>query len=137
MTAIIATGSRKLHVGDVPVPSTPTRARRLQRELKTVHAMIGIYCHDHHGETGTFCADCEPLWQYAQQRVDRCPFGIDKPTCAKCTVHCYQSAMRERIRMVMRYAGPRMMWRHPWLTLLHVLHGRERAPRLKRSARGR
>jgi len=96
--------------------------------MKTVRAMIGIYCQDHH-ETGPhLCADCEALWQYAQQRVVRCPFGTDKPTCAKCTVHCYKRNMRKRIRSVMRYAGPRMTWRRPWLTLLHMLHGRKDPP---------
>ena len=42
-------------------------------------------------------------------------FGDDKPTCANCKVHCYSEAMRERVRDVMRYAGPRMLWRHPVL----------------------
>jgi hypothetical protein len=29
--------------------------------------------------------------------------------------------MREQVRQVMRYAGPRMMFLHPVLTLLHYL----------------
>jgi len=102
--------------------------RRLQREFTTVRAMIGMYCRDHHETRDALCADCEQLWQYAQARVDKCPFGIEKPTCAKCPVHCYKRDMREQIRNVMRYAGPRMMWRHPWLTVLHIVHGREDAP---------
>jgi hypothetical protein len=28
----------------------------------------------------------------------------------------------------MRYAGPRMTWRHPLLTLFHLLKGRKPAP---------
>jgi hypothetical protein len=27
--------------------------------------------------------------------------------------------MREPIKAVMRYAGPRMMYRHPWLAVRH------------------
>jgi len=38
--------------------------------------------------------------------------------------------MRERVRDVMRWAGPRMLWRHPWLAITHVLDGRRPAPRL-------
>ena len=38
----------------------------------------------------------------------------------KCPVHCYEAAMRERVRQVMRYAGPRMLLRHPILALLHL-----------------
>jgi hypothetical protein len=36
--------------------------------------------------------------------------------------------MRETVRAVMRYAGPRMIWRHPVLALAHVRHGRRPAP---------
>jgi hypothetical protein len=36
--------------------------------------------------------------------------------------------MRERVRTVMRYAGPRMMWRHPFLALAHLVDGRRPAP---------
>jgi hypothetical protein len=31
---------------------------------------------------------------------------------------------------VMRYTGPRMMWRHPVLAVRHVLDGRRPAPAL-------
>jgi hypothetical protein len=61
----------------------------------------------------------------------RCPFGADKPTCANCTIHCYRAEMREQVREVMRYSGPRMMWRHPLLALAHLLiDGRRAAPAL-------
>ena len=53
-----------------------------------------------------------------------CTFGEEKPVCAKCQVHCYGKAMREKVRDVMRYAGPRMAWRHPWLALMHVVDKR-------------
>lgn len=106
--------------------------RDQQRELKTIRAMIGIYCRDHHHTRGGLCGECGGLWAYAQERIARCPFGVTKPTCAKCTVHCYKPAMRAEVRNVMRYAGPRMMWRHPWLTVLHMMHGRGEAPTLEK-----
>lgn len=37
-----------------------------------------------------------------------------------CPVHCYKRDMRERMRQVMRYAGPRMLWVHPVAALRHV-----------------
>jgi len=36
--------------------------------------------------------------------------------------------MRERIRSVMRYAGPRMMYRHPLLAFHHLIDGMRKAP---------
>jgi len=49
--------------------------------------------------------------------MSRCPFGPDKPTCAKCPIHCYKPQVRERVREVMRFAGPRMLLRHPVLAV--------------------
>lgn len=64
------------------------------------------------------CRECQELRNYVRLRLDRCHFGADKPTCAKCSVHCYQRERREQIKVVMRYAGPRMIWEHPWLSPL-------------------
>jgi hypothetical protein len=100
--------------------------RRLAREWKTVCAMVRIYCRDQHGAAR--CGECEELMRYVRLRLDRCRFGEDKPTCAKCPVHCYQRDYRERIKTVMRYAGPRMLWQHPWLSLWHLLDGWLGAP---------
>ena len=119
------------------VPTTPPRSDgaarrearlatpRLQREFKTLAAMLRIYCHDHHraaapDEQG-LCAECGELLAYARKRLAGCPFGVDKPTCAHCQIHCYGPRQREITRVVMRYAGPRMLWRHPWLALAHLL----------------
>ena len=71
---------------------------------------------------------------YATRRLDRCVFGDDKPTCANCKVHCYTATKREEVRVVMRYAGPRMMWRHPVLALAHIVDGRREAPDLPAQA---
>ncbi|SRR6266496_4671542 len=115
--------------------ATPRLARaagfpRLVREYRTLSAMVWIYCHDLHGEDDGPCDECRELIAYAGRRIDRCVFGADKPTCANCTVHCYNATMRERVRVVMRYAGPRMLLRHPVLAIAHLLDGRRRAPTL-------
>ena len=112
-------------------------ARHLTCERKTIDVMIALYCRDHHGGHPPLCADCAALRAYAHERLARCPFGTDKPTCANCTVHCYRQDMRDRVRSVMRYAGPRMLSRHPLLALLHLYwDSRRDAPDL-RSAKAR
>ena len=95
--------------------------RRLEREWKTVTAMIHIYCRDQHGKA--LCAECEDLARYVHLRLEHCRFGEEKPTCAKCPIHCYQRDRRARIKDVMRYAGPRMLRERPWLSLRHLLDG--------------
>jgi hypothetical protein len=100
----------------------------MTRESKTVAAMIKIYCHDQHETKNALCAECQELAEFAQARLDKCPFQKGKTTCANCPVHCYKPVMREKIRTVMRYAGPRMLHRHPILTLFHFIDGRRKEP---------
>lgn len=103
--------------------------KRLNRERDTVSKMIALYCRDHHqSQRGMLCQDCLSLEDYAHLRIERCPFGVNKPTCAKCPVHCYQSDRREQIRQVMRYAGPRMLLHHPLLAILHLIDGLHKLP---------
>jgi len=98
--------------------------QRLRREAKTLAAMVGLYCHGHHGSPrGQLCADCQGLLDYALYRLSQCPFQAGKPTCARCPIHCYKPAQREQIRNVMRYAGPRMLLHRPVLAVLHLLDG--------------
>ncbi|HUI25120.1 MAG TPA: nitrous oxide-stimulated promoter family protein [Candidatus Kryptonia bacterium] len=89
--------------------------------------MIGLFCRDHHGGR-QLCSDCATLLAYAHQRLEKCPFGEDKPTCVKCPVHCYKPACREQVRVVMRYAGPRLLLRRPILAIRHLLDERKPAP---------
>ena len=96
---------------------------RLPREWKTMSAMVRIYCRDHHPSTDDLCAECSQFLSYAGERLERCRFGDEKPTCANCPVHCYRRDRREQARIVMRYAGPRMLWEHPVLSLRHWVDG--------------
>lgn len=108
----------------------PFSSRRLQREAQTVEIMIRRFCRDHHGGKATPCEECRELLAYAHKRLHHCPFQEHKTTCGKCPVHCYTPGNRDRIRAVMRYAGPRMLLTHPVLAILHLVDGL-RKPRPK------
>jgi hypothetical protein len=108
---------------------------RLSREWKTMSAMVGIFCRDRHNHRNGLCDDCLQFLEYARMRLQRCRFGEEKPACAKCPVHCYQRERREQVRAIMRYAGPRMLWEHPILSLRHWLDGFRRPPTIVCSAR--
>lgn len=66
------------------------------------------------------CPQCQQLLTYAHQRLERCKFGERKPSCTRCPVHCYKPAMREQIRQVMRYSGPRMLLHDPIVAIVHL-----------------
>lgn len=109
-----------------------TLPARIRREQRTIRAMTRIYCRDHHETAGGLCEDCGALLDYAYRRLGVCPFGAGKPACNHCTVHCYGRKMRDQVKAVMRYAGPRMLLRHPILSLGHLLDKLRPAPRLAR-----
>ena len=112
---------------------------RMKREQKTVEHMIGIYCRDHHLTAGKhptrgykLCDECRGLVEYSRFRLKNCPFQENKTTCGNCPIHCYKPKMREKIREVMRYSGPRMMWHHPLLAIGHMIDGLRKEPGLKK-----
>ena len=95
---------------------------RLSRECQTIEAMIRMYCSEHHWQQSKgLCRECRELYDYTLARIEHCPHEENKPSCAKCPIHCFRADMRERTKTVMRYAGPRMLLRHPVLSLLHYL----------------
>ena len=99
--------------------------------------MVGIYCAAHHGQSGDdVCADCRDFLDYAETRLQKCPYGEDKPTCANCPIHCYKAERRAEAKKIMRYAGPRMMLRHPILAIAHQLDGFRKAEHPRELTRG-
>jgi hypothetical protein len=104
-------------------------SNKVKVDARTLEAMLRIYCVDRHGKAGVLCAECRELLDYALARLAKCPFGERKPTCAKCTIHCYKPDMRARAREVMKYSGPRMLVAHPVLAVRHVVQGLCNPPR--------
>ncbi len=90
--------------------------------------MIRLYCRDLHGTKADLCPACLELLTYSAERLAQCPFQEGKTTCAGCPVHCFRPVMREKIRAVMRLAGPRMPYRHPLFAFYHYLDSRRRKP---------
>jgi len=93
-------------------------------EKKIVKIMIEIYCRKKHkkeAKENGICEECKELLEYAWFRSDKCPFMEKKTFCSSCKIHCYKPEMREKIRGVMRYSGPRMLYVHPLLAIKHVI----------------
>jgi hypothetical protein len=106
----------------------PDKHSRIAREDKTVEKMVLLYCRKQHGAQTGLCQECDELLRYARHRLETCPFQEGKTTCAECPVHCYQHDMREKIREVMRFSGPRMILHYPIRAFLHLVDGRRKEP---------
>ena len=112
------------------------RGPRIEREKRTIQAMLQIHCRDLHRSNGVLCEACSQLLDYAWRRLDTCPFQEEKPACNHCQVHCYSRDKRKQVQAVMRYAGPRMTYRHPYLSLRHLFDKFRIAPALKKRKGG-
>ena len=108
-----------------------TAEQKRQREKQVVKLMIRLYCRKHHGGDD-LCPQCRELVDYAWSRSDHCPFMETKTFCSNCTVHCYKPEMREKIRQVMRYSGPRLIFYHPVLAISHLYQSVKEKRRLSR-----
>ena len=91
-------------------------------EKLLVSEMIALYCRKQHKTPkGQLCPACQELQDYALARIDKYPFMETKTFCSACKVHCYKPEMREKIRAVMRFSGPRMLLYHPILAIWHLI----------------
>ena len=101
-----------------------------EREKRMVSQMILLYCRKNHNTPGGLCPQCRKLDDYARARREHCPFMETKTFCSNCRVHCYRSEMREEIRKVMRFSGPRMIFYHPAAAIRHVIETQKERRRL-------
>ena len=87
--------------------------------------MVRIYCRHHHNRD--ICEECAKILTYSFARIEKCVFGPDKPACNACTIHCYSPQMREKIKTIMRFSGPKMIYQHPILAINHFIKNNRKA----------
>lgn len=94
---------------------------KTEKEKRIIELMIKLYCtHKHNKNKNMLCETCKATLVYAHKRLSLCPFKQEKKTCRLCPTHCYKPEMRQRIKEIMRYAGPKMLFYHPLITLAHL-----------------
>ena len=102
--------------------------KHILREVKTVEKMIRLYCAGKdHCRDDNLCPECNELLIYALDRIDTCPVREEKVFCSECEIHCYRDDMRDRIRTVMRYSGPRMLFHDPIMAVSHLVSTKYKA----------
>lgn len=98
---------------------------RIDREKMVIETMISMYCRGKRHKD-PICGECSELIAYSHARLGACKFKESKPFCSKCPVHCYRNDMRQAVRRVMRYSGPRMLFVNPLMALRHLWESRLR-----------
>lgn len=94
----------------------------LKNEKRTVKAMIQIYCSAHHNYKNSLCPECLTVFEYAESRIDKCKFKSQNLVCSECKVHCFRPDKREKIKEIMKYSGPKMIWKHPVLAVRYLIN---------------
>ena len=89
-------------------------------EKDIVKWMIEYYCSCNHNTAG-ICDECSDLLNYAVKRNDNCLHGNNKPVCSVCEIHCYSATYRDRIREVMKFSGPRILYRKPLWGVMYLV----------------
>ena len=93
--------------------------KKLIEEYKIVCEMIDLY----HRKNDKFSdSEIGELKAYVKKKLSSCPHGPDKPFCSYCKIHCYEPKMRDKIREIMRFSGPRFIFYRPGKTIKHLLH---------------
>lgn len=91
--------------------------RRIE-EKNVIRLMIHLYYKKH----PSVDISENRITQYCHDKIDKCPMMKSKTFCSECKVHCYNDVMREHIRMIMRFSGPRMIFYHPILAMKHLYY---------------
>ncbi len=97
---------------------------KLQKEKQIVKIMIEIYCKKMH-KSKSLCKECQNLLIYANTKAEKCPFKETKSFCSNCKVHCYKPEMKEQIRKVMKFSGPKMIFYHPIIATKHLISSKK------------
>lgn len=104
----------------------PEIKQKRYKEYETVMLMIQLFCQNNHRTEAskkpeTLCSECRQLAEYVYKRIENCAYIETKTFCSFCKIHCYKPEMREKIRTVMRFSGPRMIFHHPALAIKHAI----------------
>lgn len=92
---------------------------QIDKDRRTLEAIGRIYCSAHHAheskDDAGLCPACRETVDTTLARTVACPYGHEG-NCQDCDIHCQRGDAQRRVREMMRYAAPRMAFRHPLMT---------------------
>lgn len=105
--------------------------KHIEQEKKTIKKMITIYCNNKHNTKEILCKSCLELIEYTERKTENCVYKYNKPACSLCPVHCYSKVYKKKIREVMRFSGPRIIFYSPKSAILHLINVRRTKRNIK------
>lgn len=96
--------------------------KKRDREKRVITEMVKLYCRKNHKER-ELCDECREVLNYSLKRIDHCRFMETKTFCSNCKSPCYSPKMKEKIKQIMKFSGPRMLFYHPLLVIYHIISG--------------
>lgn len=94
-----------------------------EKDLATLEAMAQIYCDAHHigmnKDAVNLCIECREAVIATLNRTQVCPNGHIH-NCQDCDIKCQRGDGQSRIKAIMAYSAPRMLWRHPLMTFTYL-----------------
>lgn len=106
--------------------------KKVSEDKKIISTMISIYCNGNSHKANEenkvkddICPNCKRLQEYAYSKIDKCPKlkSGKKAICGTCKNNCYMQddELSNMMKAVMKYSGPRMILKHPLMTIKHAL----------------
>ena len=89
--------------------------KKRDREKKVISEMVKLYC------KRELCDECKEVLNYSLKRIDNCKFMETKTFCSNCKAPCYSPKMKEKVKQIMKFSGPRILFHHPLLVISHML----------------
>ena len=101
----------------------------IQQDTDKLVRFLSMYCDAHHGHRfrvpfvfehvkvpakvakgPELCDECKRLLRHAVVMRALCPLD-PKPKCRNCPQHCYRPLYKDQMEEVMKYAGPRSLFK--------------------------
>lgn len=94
--------------------------KKRDREKKVITEMVKLYCKKNH-KNDKLCDECRDVLNYSLNRIDNCKYMDTKTFCSNCKAPCYGPKMKEKVKQIMKFSGPRILFHHPLLVISHML----------------
>ena len=106
----------------LPKRKPPEPTNNVPKEKENIRKSFGKYCNENHGTSDEkLCPKCTALLTTVMLKIQRCPYGINKPVCDNCETPCFGEEATNNFREIMKSSRKKMLLSHPLMTIKHKI----------------